>query len=356
MSGQENCDLEQGMHLAESALAMIPANHRHRPDMLQDLSNRYYRRFERLGALSELNRAIQGCGEALESISRFPNRASVLGNLTGYLAKGFDRLGDLGDLEKAILYGAEAIESPTLECPDRAGTLGNLAGCFCSRFTLFKNVADLGEAIQHLQAAVDLLALDHVVRSSTLHNLATCFQIRYEHLSVPPDLDLAIQWYEKGLEATPSGHFNRGRAFISLGRALQSRSELTGVTGETERGRCLVVLLEAWHCLQSPPLERIHAARVRAVAMLLGYQSTWGDAGCLLADAVKLLPMVSPRFLERGDQEYTLCMLSQLAAHAASISRHAGATATDCLTLLKLGRGIIMSITINCRSNLLGFH
>lgn len=352
----ELSDLEQAMHFAESALAMIPANHRHRPDMLQDLSNRYYRRFERLGALSDLDRAIQGCGEALESISRFPNRARVLGNLTGFLAKRFDRLGDLGDLEKAIAYGAEAIESPTLECPDRADTLGNLAGCFCSRFTLFKNVADLGEAIQHLQAVVDLLPLDHHVRSSTLHNLATCFQIRFEHLGLLPDLDLAIQWYQKGLEATPSGHFNRGRTLISLGRALRSRSELTGVAGETERGRCLVVLLEAWHCLQSPPLERIHAARVCAVSMLLGSEPRWEDAGSLLADAVKLLPMVSPRFLERGDQEYMLCMLSQLAAHAASISRHTGATAADCLTLLELGRGIIMGLTIDCRSNLLGFH
>lgn len=138
--------------------------------------------------------------------------------------------------------------------------------------------------------------------------------------------------------------------------ALRSRSGHTGIIEDTERIRCIDVLLEAWNCLQSPPLERIHAAHMAALTMLLDFQPRWEDSGRLLAKAVNFVPMVSPRFLERDDQEHMLCMLRQLAAHAASISLHAGATPAHCLMLLELGRGIIMGLTIDYRGNLPHYH
>lgn len=349
-------DLDRAIQCAESALPMIPSDHCHRPNMLQDLSSRYYRRFERFGALGDLQRAIQSCEEALASMPDFPNRVPMLGNLSGYLVKRFGRLGALDDLEKAIVYGAEAIKSPVLDYPDRAGTLGNLATCLCTRFTLAGEVADLEEATQHLQAAVDLLPLGHFIRSNTLHNLATCFQTKFKHSGVLTDLDMAIQWYQEALVAAPPDYFNRGRTLIALGLALRSRSGHTGIVEDTERSRSIDVFLQAWQCLQSPPLERIHAARMSAVTMLLGFQPRWDDSGRLLEKAVNLLPMVSPRFLERDDQQYMLCMLRQLAAHAASILLHSGVTPAHCLMLLELGRGIITGLTIDCRSNLPRYH
>lgn len=350
-------DLERAIQCAESALAVTAADHRHRPNMLHDLSSRYYRRFERFGALGDLQRAIEGCEEALASMPDFPKRAPMLGNLSGYLVKRFNQLGALADLEKAIVFGSEAIETPALDYPDRAGTLGNLAAGLCSRFTVLSGtIADLEEAAQHLQAALDLLPLDHFIRYNTLQNLATCFQMKFKHSGERADLDMAIQWYEETLAATPPDWFGRGRTLIALGKALRSRSGHTAVVENMERSRCIDVFHEAWQCFQSPPLERIHAARMSALTMLLGSQPRWGDSGGLLAKAVNLLPMVSPRFLERDDQEYMLCMLRQLAAHAAAISLHAGATPSHCLMLLELGRGIIMGLTIDCRSNLSRYH
>lgn len=113
--------------------------------------------------------------------------------------------------------------------------------------------------------------------------------------------------------------------------------------------RSLQLLLAAWCCRMSPPQDRIQAARL--AARHLAAVSRWKEGSDLLHDAVRILPQLSPQFLRRDDQQYMLSEFTQLASVAVSMALNSGATPSNCLSLLELGRGVIMGLTIDCRSD-----
>ena len=72
----------------------------------------------------------------------------------------------------------------------------------------------------------------------------------------------------------------------------------------------------------------------------------------ILQRVVKLIPLVSPRTLERNDQQFWISQFSGLAAETVSLSLECGDTASDFLQTLELGRGILASLQLEIRSDI----
>lgn len=147
------------------------------------------------------------------------------------------------------------------------------------------------------------------------------------------------------MAATPLDHVNRAHVLCSLASKITLRSD-------QDLNKPLGLLCDAWKCTMSPP--RIRICGAYTASLILASQLRWQESSYLLGEAVKTLLQLSPRFLGRDDQEYSLSnpSISKIAAEAAAIALQVGEKASHCLALLEHGRGIISGLVIDCRSDL----
>ncbi|CUS09063.1 unnamed protein product, partial [Tuber aestivum] len=132
----------------------------------------------------------------------------------------------------------------------------------------------------------------------------------------------------------------------SLAKSLKSR--FLQLKSPEDFNKCLSLYHEALNSRTSPPRSRIQAAH--RAATLLYAARMFPESSSILGDAVNLIPHVDLRFLTRDDQQHILSQISGLASDAASMALQAGREAYHGLKLLELGRGIIMSFSIDARS------
>ncbi len=118
---------------------------------------------------------------------------------------------------------------------------------------------------------------------------------------------------------------------------------------EADFERALTLFKEGWQWQNANPSDRIRLAR--KAAMVLADRSAWDEASVLLGDAVELLPIVSPRSLQRSDSQYMLSDFAGTASIAASLALLAGRDAYHALRLLELGRGVISSYILDMRTD-----
>jgi hypothetical protein len=230
-----------------------------------------------------------------------------LSNLGNALRIRSGRTGALADLDEAISLGREAVASAPGDWPDRAMGMSNPGIALQDRFEQTGALADLDEAISLGRQAVTIIAVDHPGRALALSILGNALLTRFQQTGVQAELDEAID---------------------ALGCAVD---------------------VEA-----APPSVRIVTARA---ASELAAASRSGWAAELMERAVRLLPEVAPRQLERSDQQYALGGLSGLAGDAAALvlavsSTPPGECATLALRLLEAGRAILYSQALEVRSDL----
>lgn len=178
------------------------------------------------------------------------------------------------------------------------------------------------------------------------------FDKKFAQFGSLSDLDMAIQFSEQVSAACSSDH--PGRAMVHLQLASVRYSRFRQTDSDSDYRRALETSLDAWSCPISPPQQRIDIARL--IAALLTTKENWKEASPIFEEALRMLPQVSPQFLRRGDQEHVLARFAQLAANAISTALNAGSTASHCLSLLELGRGIIMGLVIDSRSDISDLH
>lgn len=392
-------DLEQAIELSEEAVAATPgppdySDHPARAGRLNNLATLLSSRFMRLGALDDLQEAIKKSGYAVAATPlNHPDRAAILNNLGNLFHVRFERLGVLDDLEQAIEWSKEGAEASPPDHPDHAIRLANLGSLLYNRFQQLGALVDLEQAIQQSSTALEATPQGHPNVAVILDFLGSQFRSKFQRLGEITDLDRAIKLSGEALEATPADHPDRARRLRWLAIDLELRSPWTGPDGDTPSTQssddlhaCLRLYLEAFHCRASPPRERIYAAR--QAAMILTVERRWQEASSLLENAIILLSKVSPRILARDDQERMLSDFTRLAADAVSTALQAAAevetsdidvleagesnikseaqaskaevslretsanTASHCLSLLELGRGIIMGFVIDCRGDI----
>jgi tetratricopeptide (TPR) repeat protein len=390
-------DLDDAIANLDAALDATPTDGPQRADRLSDLAGSLQARFRHTGTLADLDRAIAAIQAAVDATpAEDPQSALFLSNLGSALQTRFQRTGALADLDRAISVGDAAVKATRAGHPDYGRYVFNLGAAMLRRFGRTGVPADLDSAIGLGEAAVNATPDQHSGLGGRLSNLGLALRLRFERFGALADLDGAIAAGQQAVEVTPAEHPDRADYLSNLGEALQRQFERSGALADLDRaittvaaaaeavsvddphlagflvnlGNALLTRFQRARSRQdleaafsaygqavdvggAEPWIRILAAR--QAASLIG-RSEPGRAADLLETAVRLLPEVAPRQLERGDQQHALGGLAGLAGDAAALALADSTTdiqerSSRALRLLEAGRAVLLSQALDTRSD-----
>ena len=346
--------LEAAIARSEEAVESIPEGHPNRAVYLSNFGRQLSRRHERTGNLQDLEAAIARSEEAVKSTPQdHPDRVGLLNNLGCHLSSRHERTGNLQDLEAAITISEEVVEATPENHPETAKLLNNLGHRLSSRYGRTGNLQDLEAAITISEELIEATPEDHPNRATLLHQLGHELSSRYERTGNLQDLEAAIARSDEavGSTLTPQDHPDRASWLHKLGCYLSSRYDRTGNLQGLEAA--LATWVASWNMISAPVMIRIRA--VLLAAKLLVFNPLVKDvsrACSLLRDAVHLMPMATPRSLEREDQQHILGQLSGLASLSASVSLEAGEPPLEALRLQELGRTVTNGQLLDYQSDI----
>ncbi|KAG8723532.1 hypothetical protein FRC11_002397, partial [Ceratobasidium sp. 423] len=211
-------DLAKAIEYQSRALALTPPGHPHLSRRLMNLGVSYNFQFEWLGELGDLEKAIEYESRALAlTPDGHPHLSIQLANLGVSHSNRFQRLGELGDLEKAIECESRALALTPDGHPDLSSRLMNLGVFHRNRFQRLGELGDLKKAIEYESRALALTPDGHPHLSSRLTNLGLSHSDRFQHLGELGDIEKAIEYQHRGLELTPNGHPDMSNRLHNLG-------------------------------------------------------------------------------------------------------------------------------------------
>jgi CHAT domain-containing protein/tetratricopeptide repeat protein len=346
-------DLDEAVETAQAAVTATPGDHPQLPARWAGLAIALQARFGRTGALADIDAAIEASRAAVDRMPRgHIDRAGMLANLADALRIRFERTSAAADIDAAVEAGRAAVDGTPSRRPDRRAALSALGGALAARFFMSGDIADVDAAIGALREAVAAIPEDHARRGILLSNLSWVLRARYERNGEPADLDDAIDCQQRAVAALAPG--GRPLALFSLGSELADRYQRN--QRPADRDAAVAALVAAAEDESASPSIRIRAAKTAAPLLV---ESGPERAAGLLEAAVRLLTVVTPRQLERGDQQYALSYFARLASDAAALilaSTGSGGTAEQraarALQVLESGRAVLLSQALDTRSDL----
>ncbi|KZV68454.1 TPR-like protein [Peniophora sp. CONT] len=225
--------LNTAVHLFQRAVDNAPE-----PDarLLGWLGSCLSKRFEALGSLDDLERALAARRHALELLPEdHHDWALRLSDLAYSLWNRFERLGELNDLELTIATQRRAVELTPDWHPDKHMWLNNLGNSLQNRFVRLGELVDLEHAITTQQRAVEIIPDGHPDKPTWMNNLGLSLHIRFERLGELVDLEHAIATQRCAVETIPDGHPNQPTCLNNLGLSLHSRFERLGKLDDLEQ-------------------------------------------------------------------------------------------------------------------------
>ncbi|MFF0728442.1 CHAT domain-containing protein [Streptomyces sp. NPDC004134] len=366
-------DLDAAVSCLRQAVDGLPEDHQDHAGALSNLGNALHTRFQHTGALADLETALRLQIRAVELLpAGHPARSATLSCLGTVHQTRYVRTGDEADLTAAVGALRRAVDALPPGHPQRAGMLSNLASALHDRFVRSGAAADLDAAVDTARQAVTATPAGHGDRATYLSNLGTVLRARAEHTGEQRDLDAAVERTREAVDALTAGDPDRARCLFNLGNVLQDRYERSRTGGEGGDGEgdapdggpagtgaaadladAVAARRAAATAAEAAPALRIRAARAGAVLLA---RTDAAAAADLAETAVRLLPRVPSRRLERADQQYALGTFAGLAAEAAALALAAGGSAGDraarALRLLETGRGVLLSQALDSRSDL----
>jgi tetratricopeptide (TPR) repeat protein len=346
-------DLDSEVGVFEAAMELTPPGHPDQPARLSNLGGALLERYELIGAQPDLDAAIGFIKAGTDNITtEDPARAAMLSNLANSLRIRFERTRTDADLDAAIEYGRTALSATLPTDPALARHLVNLGTALRLRFERAGPPADLDAAIKFTQAGVDATRPGHPDRAGMLSNLGIALRERFELTGAHPDLDMAIEASQAALVALPSDQPDEAKYSLNLAHALEVRFERTETQADMDA--VLSAYAQAARVDSAAPSVRIHAARAAGTGIALSDPQRAAD---LLETAVRLLPTVAPRELERRDQQYAISQYSGLPGDAAAVALANFTTApaqraARALGLLELGRAVLLGHALDVRSDI----
>jgi tetratricopeptide (TPR) repeat protein len=341
-------DLGEAIRVVQQAVAATPDDHPHLTTMLSNLGNNLSRRYERTGAMDDLEEAIQVARQAVAATpDDHPDLARWLSNLGIKLGSRYERTRAMDDLEEAIRVVREAVAASPVNHPDLTAWLHNLGSYLGRRYDRTGAMDDLEEAMQVARQAVAATPDDHLNLAALLSNLGSILSRWYDRTGAMDDLEEAIRVVRQAVAATPVNHPSLASRLSNLGSILSSRYERTGAMEDLEEAT--EVCEHAWTCKNATPFVRLRAS-TQALHFLQAQQH-FERAYRLAVDAIDLLPYIHNRSLDHQDQQYVVAHFSGLATTACSLALHTGQSPEAALEVLERGRGVILSLLIDDRSD-----
>jgi tetratricopeptide (TPR) repeat protein len=349
-------DLDAAINCFRQSVRATPKDHTELAWRLSNLGGALHARYIRDHAADDLGTAIAAMREAVQATPLgHPRRAVVQSHLGILLEARYERDGAASDLDETIEVGEQAAQASTASRPDHAVILCNLGNALVTRYERAGAAGDLDSAINCYQQSVAATPADHVDRSSRLSNLGMGLTTRYRRTGIVSDLDAAIEAGRQAVQTIPADDTSRAMIMSNLGSMLKDRFERTRVAADQEAA--FQMYAQAARAPGAAASERIAAGRFGARLA----EKDPGRAASLLEEAVLLLPEITPRFLERGDQQHAISRVSGLAAEAAAAAlsdpavpeRHRPARA---LRLLEAARGLLLTQALSTRGDLSQLH
>jgi CHAT domain-containing protein/tetratricopeptide (TPR) repeat protein len=307
-------------------------------------------RYDRMQVKEDIHRAVDTARKSVErTLPHHPDITTRVHNLATVLWLRFDREGAEEDLDEAIQCATCAEQGTPDQSHFMATILSTLSGLLVARYQHRQNADDLDSAVLFARKAINLSRPEKLEYLTNRNNLARILLIR----SLSPALQVdslsnvaeGVDLFKSVVDQTLSTDGRLPSRLRNLGNAYFEKFKITGSVEDLEESvRALSKC--AYNPVASPSL-RIEAARKAADILIL--QSNFVEADVLLQLAVSLLQRVSPRSLQQQD---AISKFSGMTTLAASIAIQAGATAEKALELLEEGRGIILGLLFDVRSDI----
>ncbi|KAG9123070.1 hypothetical protein FRC07_000269, partial [Ceratobasidium sp. 392] len=171
------------------------------PNHLSNLGNSWLRRFEQLGDLADIDKAIECHTQSVQlSPDGHPDMPSHLSNLGNSWLRRFERLGDLADIDKAIECLSQSVQLTPDGHSDMPCLLSNLSNSWSCRFERLECLNDINTATECGVRAVQLIPEGHADRPWHLSNLGECHMRRFQRLGDPSDLESARKCFKEAAE------------------------------------------------------------------------------------------------------------------------------------------------------------
>ncbi|MBO2458465.1 CHAT domain-containing protein [Actinomadura violacea] len=323
------------------------------PVRLSNLGTSLQARFEELGAMGDLAEAMAVLQEAVGRMpAGHPAAAAARSNLASALDSAHDVTGSPQYLAEAIDHMRAAVEGAPPGNPDRAVHLTNLGNLLYARYEADGDLDDLDRGIDCHRLAADAAGQGRAGRATLLSNLGGPLQARFDRTGDPADLDRAITVLSQARDEAAPGHPIRVNVLFNLGNVLRIRHERAGAPEDLRDA--IGCMEEAAGVASAAPVSRVRAAYAGG---MLAADAEPERAADLLETAVRLLPLIVPRRLDRADQRRALADLPTPAANAASVvlngsARTPSGRAELALRLLETGRSVLLGQALESREDL----
>ncbi|KAK6538619.1 hypothetical protein TWF694_010197 [Orbilia ellipsospora] len=350
-------------------------------------------RYKTTNEPDDLNRAIELLTESLDYLRQLNNETAIaraLLHLGNDISMRFERTGAMEDLELAIQMIEASLQLQAPDEPIRALAFAFLGNFILLRYERTRDNDHLNDAIGKLHQALRPDATPLALKIG-LHFLGIGYSKRYYSTGASEDLDNAVQYMTRSIEVTQNvmelsmkiyhvGEFQLYR-FISSGdmkyldnsienlesalalnisnpnerniilRYLADLLTLKQQFAKDERGLERVeFLLKDAMATRSRPSYRIRAAK--SLALKFVHQSKWEDAYTVIKDAIDLFPILSSRTMRNTDKQASVEEFFGLASMAAAIALNAGKEPFAALMLLEQGRGVVSGLVMEMRSDI----
>jgi tetratricopeptide (TPR) repeat protein len=337
-------DLDEDIDLQREALRLVPTGHPERPGLLSNLATALTERHEALGVRDDLSEALTYLEEAMAA-GPAPRRLATIAGAHGLaLHARYSITGDPDTLERALASLRTAVEATAPTDPHLPFQLANLAVSLREAST--HRAAAATEAVDAARGALTVLDEGRsatAVRGSLLLALAA--------RSGDGDLDEAVTLAHRVVADTPPDDPDLSRSLANLAYVLNLRHRSTDAADDL--AGALDALRAAARTGIGPADVRLHAARDWGrLAALTGDGSAAAEAFAL---GVELLPAATPRRLERPDAQRRLAEAAGLASDAAAMCLACG-DPERALSLLELGRGVLLNRRSGIRADLADLH
>ncbi|KAF4443619.1 putative 30S ribosomal protein S17P-like protein [Fusarium austroafricanum] len=191
------------IEMAREVVTVAPRDDPDRIIWLHELAHSLRRRYNKQGALTDLEEAIRMEKEAIDtSPDDYVHRGALLDGLGIHLAVRFSKTGSIHDLENAIQLTRQAIGLASGPSDSRGRLSTHLANHLVQRYRRTGSSIDLKEAIEAAQLAVDITSLNDPERASRLNTLANSLLERYGRSGILSELERVIQICREVVEMT----------------------------------------------------------------------------------------------------------------------------------------------------------
>ncbi len=185
------------------------------------LGNALRHRYMVSGGPSDIARAVSLHERIAEVPADLAMRGLRQSNLVASVMSRYDRVGDLADIDRAIQLSRRSLDGAPDDAPWRATASNNLARCLETRFRFSDQVQDLLDAIEHFGKALELGPVRDRTRNAT--NLGLALVAYYKRQKDDSALEQAIKMLRYAAELAAIGGIERSRPFEALRGALLAR-------------------------------------------------------------------------------------------------------------------------------------